>query len=62
MTLPDKDSPCWPWLKMATRQVVILCAFMWYYRSGLEKPDLALMLTVLAGDAGMNTLSEKLRK
>lgn len=59
--LPDKESPAWPWLRMTTRQVLILCAFMWYYRTGLEKPDLALMLTVLVGDVGMTTIAEKLK-
>lgn len=56
MTLPDKDSPWWPWLRMTTRQVVLLVAFMLYYHTEMARPDYVTMATLLLADAGMETV------
>lgn len=56
MTMPDKDSPWWPWMRMATRQIVLLASLLIYYKSGMAMPDFATMATLLLADTGMESL------
>ncbi len=62
MSWPPADSPFWAIVKVLSRQLVVIVSFFAYYHSNFAEADFKTLMTLLLADAGMTTISEKIRK
>lgn len=55
MVWPPNDSPFWPIFRVTIRTSVLLGGLLLFYQSGMELPDVKLILTMILADAGLST-------